>query len=387
MIEIIKLKKMFKKEYGYENKNLLYFFSPGRVNLIGEHIDYNGGSVFPAAISIGVYGILSPRKDNIIRLRSCNVDKEIILSVDKEMINDPTDDWGNYPKGIIKYLLMSGCNIKGCDVLYYSDLPNSAGLSSSAALEVLTGYMMMYQSGITDIDRVKLSLLCQEVENHFINVNCGIMDQFSVAMGKKDNAILLNCDTLDYDYIPFQLENHSLVIINSNKKRGLADSKYNERRSECEKALEIINKTNSYENLCEAKIKDIEALAKNELLAKRAKHVITENIRVKKAVEALKNENLIEFGDLMIKSHESLREDYEVSGLELDTIVSEALKVKGCIGARMTGAGFGGCAIALVENNSIEAFKDSVSKGYTKTTGLIPDFYATVIEDGVKKLS
>lgn len=233
MINENELKEMFAREYGYDSSELSYYFSPGRVNLIGEHIDYNGGMVFPASLSVGVYGILNKRSDNIIRLRSLNADKEIIIDLDKEIVNDPKDDWGNYPKGVIKYLISEGTIIRGCDILYFSDLPAGAGLSSSAALEVLTGYMMLEESGSTNIDRVKLSLLCQSVENNFINVNCGIMDQFSVAMGKKDNAILLDCESIGYEYIPFKLKNYRLVIMNTNKKRELADSKYNERRSSC----------------------------------------------------------------------------------------------------------------------------------------------------------
>lgn len=387
MKSVRELNEMFMTAYGYEDKNLLCFFSPGRVNLIGEHIDYNGGMVFPAAISIGVYGMMSLKTNNIVRLRSLNANGEITIPLSTCIVNDPLDDWGNYPKGVIKYLLQKGFKLKGCDILFFSDLPNASGLSSSAALEVLTGYMMMQGSGNNEIDRVKLALLCQKVENHFMKVNCGIMDQFSVAMGKKDNAILLNCETLAYNYIPFRLQDYSLVIINSNKSRGLADSKYNERRVECERALEVINKEKHYENLCQVEPQDIENLVLDEMIKKRARHVVSENVRVKKAVHALKNGNLKEFGGLMTQSHRSLQYDYEVTGLELDTIVEEALKVDGCIGARMTGAGFGGCAIALVQNSSISEFKTKVSSNYTKITGLVPDFYTTVIEDGVKRLT
>jgi galactokinase len=385
MINALELKRMFENEYGYEASNLLCFYTPGRVNLIGEHIDYNGGMVFPAALSIGIYGMLSERQDKIIRLRSLKGNGEIIVDLEKDIINDKKDGWGNYPKGIIKYVMNEGTIIKGCDILYYSDLPDASGLSSSAALEVITGYMMKYVAGEI-IDKVKLAVMCQAVENKFIGVNCGIMDQFSVANGKKDNAILLDCSTLKYEYVPFILQDHSLVIINTNAKRGLADSKYNERRGECEKALEIIKTKKAINDLCQAEIDDVENMLKDEIIAKRAKHVVTENERVHGAVNALKKGDLNGFGKLMTASHNSLRYDYEVTGKELDSAVEEALKVKGCIGARMTGAGFGGCAIALVENDSIDEFKKKVAAGYTKATGLTPSFYVSIIEDGAKVL-
>jgi galactokinase len=340
--------------------------------------------VFPAALSIGIYTILSLREDNIIRLRSMKVSGEIVVDLDREILSDSRDGWGNYPKGVIKYVMNEGIRPRGCDILYYSDLPDASGLSSSAAMEVITGYMMKYISK-AEIDRVKLAVMCQAVENKFIGVNCGIMDQFSVATGKKDNAILLDCSTLNYEYVPFKLQDYSLVIMNTNAKRGLADSKYNERRGECERALEIIRTRKSIDNLCQADLEDLSML-QDEVILKRAKHVITENIRVKDAVSALRLGDLQAFGELLTASHNSLRYDYEVTGKELDAIVEEAMKVKGCIGARMTGAGFGGCAIALVENDSIEAFKASVFDGYKEKTGLTPAFYVSVIEDGVKIL-
>lgn len=386
MMKTVKeLKKLFCDEYGYEDE-LTCYFAPGRVNLIGEHIDYNGGMVFPATLSVGVYGIFSPRKDNIVRLKSMNASDEVVIDLEKELKYEEKDGWGNYPKGVIKYIMKNAIKVSGCDVLFFSDLPEAAGLSSSAAIEVLTGYMFMVKAGIRDIDRVKLSLLCQEVENQFIGVNCGIMDQFSVAMGKKDNAILLDCSSLKYEHIPFKLKEHSLVIMNTKKKRGLADSKYNERRAECEEAVEMIKKHKAIENLCQADIVDVVNYINNDINRKRAKHVVTENNRVKNAVEALREGNINKFGRLLTESHISLRDDYEVTGKELDAIVDEAVKAKGCIGARMTGAGFGGCAIALVENGLIEEFKQKVEEGYIKETGLLPEFYVSVIEDGVKEL-
>lgn len=376
--------KLFEEEYG-KGGEILCFFSPGRVNLIGEHTDYNGGYVFPGALSLGIYGALRFNDKNIITLKSKNAEGEVKVNLNEEIVYDEKDGWGNYPKGVIKAVIEKGYKVKGCDILFKGDLPDGAGLSSSAAIEVLTGYMMMYD-GKDDIDRVELAKMCQKVENEFVKVNCGIMDQFSVAAGKKDMAILLDCNTLKYDYVPFNLKDLSLIIMNTNKKRGLAGSKYNERRGECEKAIEIIRKHKNVNSLCEAEIKDIEYI-EDDVIKRRARHAITENERTLKAVEVLKKNDLKEFGQLMIKSHESLKNDYEVTGFELDTIVEEALKCDGCIGARMTGAGFGGCAIALVENDKINEFKEKVYKNYKEKTGLSPEFYVSVIGDGVKILN
>lgn len=377
--------KSFEEEYGKQEGKVYTFFSPGRVNLIGEHIDYNGGFVFPGALTIGIYGAVRYRNDNLIRMRSKNFKGEVIINTDKALEYRKEDDWGNYPKGVIKELIDRGHKIKGMDLLFKSDLPDSAGLSSSAALEVLTGYIALYSEDPDIINRVELSKLCQQAENKFIGVNCGIMDQFSVALGKKDNAILLNCNTLYYEYVPFNLGKHSLVIMNTNKKRELADSKYNERRGECEEALRLINSfgMKRLNNLCEATREDIEKYISDDTIKRRAIHAVTENDRVKTAVKMLQKGDIKAFGELMTKSHESLKDNYEVTGFHLDTIVNEALKIKGCIGARMTGAGFGGCAIALTQNEKIEEFKAAVAEGYEKNTGIRPEFYVSNIGDGV----
>lgn len=384
-MEIKDVKKSFLEEFGSDKGEIYSFFSPGRVNLIGEHIDYNGGFVFPGALTIGIYGAVRYRNDNLIRMRSKNIAGEIIINLEEPLVYKEVDDWGNYPKGVIKELLNRGHRIKGMDILFYSNLPDGAGLSSSAALEVLTGYIMLYLENGNNIDRVELAKLCQQVENKFIGVGCGIMDQFSVTLGKKQNAILLDCNTLSYEYVPFDLEGFSLIIMNTNKKRELADSKYNERRAECEEALELINnnKDKKLINLCKASLKDVENYIDNHAIKRRAIHVITENQRVIEAVQMLQKGNLEFFGELMTKSHESLRDNYEVTGLHLDTLVAEALKIKGCIGARMTGAGFGGCAIALVENTRVEEFKNTVAREYEMNTGIKPDFYVSSIGDGV----
>ena len=386
-----KMVELFKEEYGVNNKEVFTFLSPGRVNLIGEHIDYNGGFVFPAALTVGIYGALTLRDDNKIRMRSKNVAGEVIVNLDEELAYKKEDDWGNYPKGVIKELLDRGHKIGGMDILFCSNLPDGAGLSSSAALEVLMAYIVLYlenQDKVEEIDRVEVARLCQKVENQFIGVNCGIMDQFAVALGKQDNAILLDCNSLYYEYAPLKLGNYSLVIMNTNKRRELADSKYNERRGECEKALEIINshKEEKLANLCEATVEDINEFIEDEIIKKRAIHVVTENERVKKSMEALKDNDIKAFGKLMTASHISLEKDYEVTGLHLDTLVHEALKIEGCIGARMTGAGFGGCAISLVEEDKVEEFKEKVSENYEKVTGIRPSFYTSKLGEGTHRL-
>ena len=357
-----KMIELFKNEYGVDNREIKTFLSPGRVNLIGEHIDYNGGFVFPGALTVGIYAALSLRDDNKIRMRSKNVAGEVIVDLDEDLVYKKEDDWGNYPKGVIKALKDLGHEVPGMDIVLYSNIPDGAGLSSSAALEVLMAYIILYLENPEQIDRVEIAKLCQKVENEFVGVNCGIMDQFAVAVGKKDHAILLDCDSLYYEYAPLNLGEYSLVIMSTNKRRELADSKYNERRSECEKALEIINenKTEKLSNLCQATIDDIESFISDETIKKRAMHVVTENERVKKSMEMLKNNDILGFGKLLTASHMSLENDYEVTGLHLDTLVHEALKIGGCIGARMTGAGFGGCAIALVDNTKVEEFKEKV---------------------------
>ena len=378
------LRKAFNEAYGADGE-IEFFFSPGRVNLIGEHIDYNGGLVLPAALSLGISAALRRRNDGIVRLRSASETGEAIIRLDEEIKKQGAPRWANYPAGVIKYLMDEGHRFMGCDVYIASDLPESSGLSSSAALEVLTAYMMLYPLGSEKIDKIRMSLQCQKVENEFIGVNCGIMDQFVVALGKKDNAILLNTSTLEYKYIPFDLGKCRLLIMNTKKKRELADSKYNERRAECEAALAIIQKTRPVKTLVEATAEDL-ILIEDPILRKRARHVITENKRVQKSVAALGNGELATFGNLMCASHDSLKGDYEVTGFELDTIVTEALALPSCLGARMTGAGFGGCAIALVQETAVEPFTETVLKNYKAKTGLEGEIYVSVIGDGVKNL-
>ena len=378
------MKVLFEKEYGEDNREIKTFLLPGRVNLIGEHIDYNGGFVFPGALTVGIYAAIALRDDNKIRMRSKNVAGEVVINLDEELAYKKEDDWGNYPKGVIKALKDLGHNVPGMDLVLYSNIPDGAGLSSSAALEVLMAYIILYLENPEQIDRVEVAKICQKVENEFVGVNCGIMDQFAVSVGKKDSAILLDCASLYYEYAPLNLGDYSLVIMSTNKRRELADSKYNERRAECEKALEIINsnKEEKLPNLCAATLNDIESFITDETIKKRAIHVVTENERVKKSMEMLKANDIKAFGALMTASHLSLENDYEVTGLHLDTLVHEALKIEGCIGARMTGAGFGGCAIALVDNKKVDEFKEKVSIAYENVTGIKPSFYTSNIGEG-----
>ena len=378
------MKVLFAKEYGEDNREIKTFLSPGRVNLIGEHIDYNGGFVFPGALTVGIYAAIALRDDNKIRMRSKNVAGEVVINLDEELAYKKEDDWGNYPKGVIKALKDLGHNVPGMDLVLYSNIPDGAGLSSSAALEVLMAYIILYLENPEQIDRVEVAKICQKVENEFVGVNCGIMDQFAVSVGKKESAILLDCASLYYEYAPLNLGDYSLVIMSTNKRRELADSKYNERRAECEKALEIINsnKEEKLPNLCAATLNDIESFITDETIKKRAIHVVTENERVKKSMEMLKANDIKAFGALMTASHLSLENDYEVTGLHLDTLGHEALKIEGCIGARMTGAGFGGCAIALVDNKKVDEFKEKVSIAYENVTGIKPSFYTSNIGEG-----
>jgi galactokinase len=383
MINTSELKAKFTELFG-QGDEVRLFFAPGRVNLIGEHIDYNGGHVFPAALTVGITAVIRPNDSDTVRMLSLNIPGEVSLNL-KEKIEASGNNWGNYPKGVISYLIKEGNKLSGCDILFHSTLPDGAGLSSSAALEVLIAYTML-KIADEEIDNIKIAKLCQQVENEFIKVNCGIMDQFSIAMGKENCAILLDCDTLHYSYVPLDLGDYSLVILNTNKKRELAESKYNERKNECDLILNTLNKYIQVPTLCSANLEQVNKYIENGVLKKRAKHVITENKRVFEAMTALNKKDLKQFGLLLTQSHHSLKHSYEVSGFELDTIVEEALKIKGCIGARMTGAGFGGCAIAIVRTESLESFKKEVFENYKTITGIAPSFYESKIGEGVKEL-
>jgi len=383
-----KLYDKFKELFGYEAESK--FFSPGRVNLIGEHTDYNGGHVFPCAIHRGTYALVKKRDDKKFRMYSENFENlGIIEFLLDNLVNEKKHKWVNYPKGVVKMFIEAGYKIdSGFDVLFYGNIPNGSGLSSSASIEIVTSIILKDLYNL-DIDMVEMVKLSQKAENQFIGVNSGIMDQFAVGMGKKDNAILLDCNTLKYSYAPVILKDEVLVIGNTNKKRGLADSKYNERRAECEEALKDLQKELDIQSLGELSVEEFnksEKLIKNEINRKRAKHAIYENQRTIKAQKELMEGNLEEFGRLMNESHVSLRDDYEVTGIELDTMVEIAWNQEGVIGSRMTGAGFGGCTISIVKKDAVDKFIANVGKEYKERVGLNADFYIVNISDGAKKL-
>jgi len=363
------------------------FFCPGRVNLIGEHIDYNGGKVMPCAISLGTYLAISKNKDKLLRFHSLNFPETIELHL-QENYSKTGKTWFNYPLGMINELIEDGHIISGLDMLFHGNLPIGAGLSSSASIEVLTGFALNQLFGMK-ISNKDIALMGKKVENDFIGVNSGIMDQFAVVMGKKDKAILLDCDSLDYEYLPFETGEYILAIINSNKQRTLADSKYNERFAECGKALKALKKELNVTHLCDIDLNTFEEhrhLIDDPVLQKRALHVISENFRVGEARDALKANDLLIFGRLMYASHQSLKDWYEVSGKELDTIVEFCKTYDDCIGARMTGAGFGGCAIALVKKNKFDDFSSKLSSYYQQKIGYKPEVFASEIGDGVRQL-
>ena len=386
MKEIVEAK--FKEIFGTEGRFKTYF-APGRVNLIGEHTDYNGGHVFPCALTMGTYATVREREDKILNFYSINFDElGIISSSIDNLVYNENENWINYPKGVIWALKNAGYDINhGFDIVYYGTIPNGAGLSSSASLEILTAFILKDMFKL-DLDNTKMALIGQKAENQYVGVNCGIMDQFVIANGKKDNAVFLDTATLEYQYAPIKLENAKIVIMNTNKKRGLGDSKYNVRRAECEKALEELQKgglkIKALGELTEEQFEQNKYLIKDEIRQKRAKHAVYENQRTLKAVQALKQNNLELFGKLMIESHNSLRDDYEVTGIELDTLVEEALKQRGVIGARMTGAGFGGCAVSIVETDKVDEFIKNVENGYREKIGYNPTFYVVEIGDGPK---
>ncbi len=379
------LLKKFEEVFG-STEGAKVYFAPGRVNLIGEHTDYNGGHVFPCALTIGTYAVARLRKDDKLCLFSMNFETGGVGECTLSNIEEKNaGDWRNYPKGIVWAFGKKGFQVdKGLDILYYGNIPNGSGLSSSASIEVLTGYILkdMFGFAVTNQD---LALIGQFSENQYNGVKCGIMDQFAIAMGKKASAIFLDTADLSYEYAPIDLDGAKIVILNTNKKRGLGDSKYNERRSECEAALAALQTKLDIKSLGELTEEEFEAnksLIGDDVKIKRAKHAVYENQRTIKAVKALQDKNLELFGKLMIASHDSLRDDYEVTGIELDTLVEEALKQDGVIGARMTGAGFGGCAVSIVKENCVDTFIENVGKAYQEKIGYAADFYVVEIGDG-----
>lgn len=379
--------KEFEELFG-EGGDIRTYFAPGRVNLIGEHTDYNGGHVFPCALTIGTYLVARKRDDNQLRFYSKNFPKSGVAKSDLEKLEPGIDGdrWISYPKAIMWTFVQKGFTLKkGYDLFFYGNIPNSSGLSSSSSIGVVTGVMLKDMLGIETISMADIALYAQYAENNYNGVNCGIMDQFIIAMGKKDSAIYLDTATLIYEYAPVKLDNARIVIACSNKKRGLGDSKYNERRSQCEAALADIQKIHEVDTLGDLSIEDFENVKEyisDPICAVRAKHAAYENQRTIAAVEALKNNDIETFGRLMKESHISLRDDYEVTGVELDTLVETAWECEGVIGARMTGAGFGGCTVNIVEKDSIDSFIKKVGDTYLEKIGYAADFYVVDIGDG-----
>lgn len=378
----------FAKVFGVEADHT--FFSPGRINLIGEHTDYNGGHVFPAAISLGTYGAARKRDDQLLRFFSGNFEEKGIIEVPLENLHfEPEHNWTNYPKGVLHFLQEAGHTIdRGMDVYVYGNIPNRSGLSSSASLELLTGIIAekLFDLNLERLDLVKIGKL---TENEFIGVNSGIMDQFAIGMGADQRAIYLDTNSLEYDLVPLDLKDNVVVIMNTNKRRELADSKYNERRAECEKAVEELNRKLSISTLGELdewSFDEYSYLIEDENRIKRARHAVLENQRTLQAWAALQAGDLDKFGRLMNASHVSLEHDYEVTGLELDTLVHTAWEQEGVLGARMTGAGFGGCAIALVRKDAVDAFKEKVGSKYQEVVGYAPSFYIAEVAGGSRVL-
>lgn len=367
------------------------FFSPGRVNLIGEHTDYNGGHVFPCALNLGTYAACRLRDDTKIRLFSMNFENDGIIEADgaKELKNSKEYKWANYPLGIVHTFKMHGYAVsKGMDILYFGDIPNGSGLSSSASIEVLTGFVLSELLGL-GVSKKDLALIGQESENKFNGMNCGIMDQFASAFGKKDHAIFLDTATLEYEYVPINLKNEKIVIANTKVKHELTTSAYNDRRRESETALKDLQTVVDIKSLGELDEEGFDKYSsaiKSEVCFRRARHAVMENLRTVKAVKALNANDLETFGKLMNESHVSLDKDYEVTCEELNVMVESELGIEGVIGARMTGGGFGGCTVALVRNDAVENVCREAGKRYTSLTGITPEFYVIEVGDGPREL-
>ena len=377
--------KKFEEVFG-DSEGAKVFLAPGRVNLIGEHTDYNGGHVFPCALTIGTYMAVKKRDDRKLRFYSMNFDHLGVIESSIEGLKPEKEaDWTNYPKGVMWAFEKRGMKMDcGLDIVLNGNIPNGSGLSSSASLEVVTGFMLRDLFGF-DVTNVELARIGQYSENNFNGMNCGIMDQFASAMGKKDNAIFLDTADLSYEYAPINLAGAKIVVTNSKVKHSLVNSEYNTRRSECETALAELQAVTDIKGLGDLTEEEFEAhksAIKDETRVKRAKHAVYENRRTIRAVEALKNNDLETFGKLMNASHVSLRDDYAVSCSEIDVLVDAAWKVEGVIGSRITGGGFGGCTVSIVKDEAIEAFKEQVGKAYQEQVGKTPEFYVVEIGNG-----
>jgi galactokinase len=376
----------FSKVFGDSN-GIRVFFAPGRVNLIGEHTDYNGGHVFPCALNLGTYAGIRTRTDSIIRLYSVNFEKDGIIEADcsKDLVSSPNYKWANYPLGIVQTFRLRGMVIPtGFDIVFYGTIPNGSGLSSSASIEVLTGYCLKMLYGF-DVSSQDLALIGQYSENHFNGMNCGIMDQFASAFGKKDHAIFLDTATLQYEHVPLKLDGYKLLIANTNKKHELTTSAYNDRRRESEEALRLLQTVvdiKSLGELDEETFSNYSSVLKDDVIFRRARNAVSENQRTIKAVKALNNNDLVTFGRLMNESHISLDRDYEVTCEELNILAEAQWRSEGVLGARMTGGGFGGCTVALVRDDVLDKVTADVGARYLELSKIKPDFYIVGIGDG-----
>lgn len=383
------LKQEFIKVFGGNEDDIRLFASPGRVNLIGEHTDYSGGFVFPAALTFCTTVAARVRDDNKIRMKATDL-PEIVEGTTDTLENFKDLKWGNYQFGVFTELKKAGYNIVGADMLFHDTTPHGAGLSSSAAIEVSSAIAMAALGGATDIDSIEMAKLSQLAEHNYVGVKCGIMDQFASAMGKKNHAIFLDCKTLDYQLVPINIDGYKLLLSNTNKKHSLGASKYNERRHECEAGFEILKKelpsATCLGDITPEEYYRVKDAIKDETVERRVRHVVEEDARVKKSIEVLTAGDLVTFGKLMTASHESLRDLYEVSCDELDILAAEALKVDGVLGSRMTGAGFGGCTVSLVKDNAVDTFIDRLGKIYLDKVGYEASFYITEIGDGGREL-
>lgn len=383
------LQQSFLSEYGESSHKVRYFQAPGRVNLIGEHIDYNGGYVLPAALEFGTTLAIRKREDRQVIFKSLNFPYEVSISLE-DLGRSKSGEWIDYPVGVIVELSKRGVDLSsGYELLFHGEIPNGAGLSSSASIEVVTAYALLSMEG-KERNTVEIALLSQKAENLYVGVNSGIMDQFAVANGAVDHAILLMCGTLEYRLVPFVTGSYKLVIGNTNKRRGLVDSKYNERRTQCDQALELLQgkrpELKFLADLTPEEFAQIKAVLEDEVLYRRALHVVEENARVLQSVDALSRNDLVQFGQYMNQSHDSLRDLYEVSCNELDVMVEEARRISGTLGSRMTGAGFGGCTVSLVHEDAVDQFVTQVGEAYEQRTGLTGEFYVCGVGNGVTEL-
>lgn len=392
--KITLLKERFIEIYGGGVEELRVFAAPGRVNLIGEHIDYCGGFVFPAALTLDTTVIARKRKDRLVRLAATDLTDRVSVSLDN-LSEGKTLRWGNYQLGVADELIKAGYELTGVDMLFHDTVPLGAGLSSSAAIQLATAITLVTLGGEAHgknkpVDLVELAVISQRAENNYVGVQVGIMDQFTSAMGKKGHAILLDCGSLKYQYAPLRLEGYSLIVADTRKKRGLGESKYNERVRETGEGFAILKQfLPGKVNLCDVTTEEFE-MYKDRLtdpvIRKRVEHVIYENARVLESFKALQNNDLAAFAGLLKKAHASMRDLYEATGFELDAMVEEAVKARGCIGARMTGGGFGGCTVNIVEEVFAEEFMKTTGERYQKKTGLAPEFYVCDIGDGAREL-